>query len=66
MCIRDSMKGNIAAEITMNIRNAGQYHYKICQITEKMCIRDRLFDGSRMDKGFGWSLMTQPYRILSE
>ena len=23
------------AEITMNIRNAGQYHYKICQITEK-------------------------------
>ena len=30
-----NMKGNIAAEITMNIRNAGQYHYKICQITEK-------------------------------
>ena len=25
-----------------------------------------LFDGSRMDKGFGWSLMPQPYRILSE
>lgn len=30
-----NMKGNIAAEITMNIRNVGQYHYKICQITEK-------------------------------
>ena len=30
-----NMKGNIATEITMNIRNAGQYHYKICQITEK-------------------------------
>ena len=30
-----NMKGNIAAEITMNIRNAGQYHYKICQITEE-------------------------------
>ena len=29
-----NMKGNIATEITMNIRNAGQYHYKICQITE--------------------------------
>ena len=30
-----NMKGNIATEITMNIRNAGQQHYKICQITEK-------------------------------
>lgn len=30
-----NMKGNIAAEITMNIRNAGQYHYKICQVTER-------------------------------
>lgn len=30
-----NMKGNIAAEITMNIRNAGQYHYKICQITQQ-------------------------------
>lgn len=30
-----NMKGSTAAEITMNIRNASQYHYKICQITEK-------------------------------
>ena len=30
-----SMKGSTSAEITMNVRTAGRYHYKIRQITEK-------------------------------
>lgn len=30
-----TMKKNAATEITLNVKTAGQYHYTLCQTTEK-------------------------------